>query len=165
MSSKSSKNSGSCLGYFVILGFLYYIYDKYKDTIWGVLKIIAALFLIMILYKLIKMFHNFRTKPNHSNFEIKENTAIATDFNASGALLNISSSEEHSCPSTSECFQEQKKDNSSCFDHSIDYSELLSDDLDIYFRDAAYFVLKKEELLLACCKDRLKSVFQELQRS
>lgn len=164
MSSKSSKNSGNCLGYFVILGFLYYIYDKYKDTIWGVLKIIAALFLIMILYKLIKMFHNFRTKPNHSNFEIKENTAIATDFNASGALLNISSSEEHSCPSTSECFQEQEKDNSSCFDHSIDYSELLSDDLDIYFRDAAYFVLKKERVSIGMLQRSFKISFSRASK-
>nr|WP_296083989.1 restriction endonuclease [uncultured Blautia sp.] len=143
MSSKSSKNNGSCLGYFVILGILYYIYDKYKDTIWGVLKIIAALFLIIILYKLIKIFHNFRTKPSRNNSEIKENTAIATDFSISEVPLNASGSAEYSYSSTSECFQEQKKDNSSCFDHSIDYSELLSDDLDIYFRDAAYFVLEK----------------------
>mgnify|MGYP007079222151 CR=1 FL=1 len=80
MSSKSSKNNGSCLGYFVILGILYYIYDKYKDTIWGVLKIIAALFLIIILYKLIKIFHNFRTKPSRNNSEIKENTAYFKSF-------------------------------------------------------------------------------------
>ncbi len=97
MSSKPSKNDGSCLGYFIALAFIYYIYDKYGAIIGGFFKgiliVVAAGVLIwlafFIIFKIIEAIFNYISNKNSSDPEDTPKATVCDDI-----ILNSSFQEQ-----------------------------------------------------------------------
>lgn len=77
MSSKHPKNDGSCLGYFIIIAFIYYAYDTYGTKILNFLKkslkiivvIVLIWFALFILYKIAETVYHYMSNKKDTNPE------------------------------------------------------------------------------------------------
>lgn len=153
MSSKHSKNDGSCLGYFIIIAFVYYVYDKYGISILNFLKKSAKIIFIIILiwvtlfilYKIIKIIYNY---ISHKKNTPPESIALNT-------CDSISEKKEVFTPI---------QNNPSDFLFPTVPPELLSDELDFYFTEAAYSVLKKEKASVGMIQRSCKIGFNRAEK-
>ncbi len=148
MSSKSSKNNGSCLGYFIIIGFIYYICDKYggkiinffktpvKVTIITILVCIA----IFVLYKIIKIIYN-SVSDSKTNIPEKNISNLAKENNIAYVHNDLSDVQ-----------------------HPVIPSELLSDELDPLFGDVAYSVTEKGKASVGMIQRLHKLGFNRAER-
>lgn len=153
MSSKHSKNDGSCLGYFIIIAFVYYVYDKYGTSILNFLKksakiisiIILIWFTLFILYEIIKAICNYIShKKSVSPEDMSLNTCDSTSEKKESFAPIQNNSSDFLCPTAS--------------------PELLSDELDSHFAEAAYFILKKEKASVGMIQRSCKIGFNRAEK-
>ncbi len=160
MSSKPSKNNGSCLGYFIILALIYYVYDEYGAKILNFLKgslriiIIIALiwFVLFVLYKIIGAIYNYVSVQKNATSEDIPNVTVCNDI-----VLD-----------SSDLTQTEKKsyigNNSPDFNFSTNSSELLSDELDFRFENIADSVIEKGKASVGMIQRLYKIEFNRAEK-